>query len=143
MIDNSSMGDLFYCAPLFHTYRELESKYKAKSIINSSVWIAPYNTRIVDKKSHNITYDSMGNNAYLHSKTKSLKVIKPESPNLMLTNREIDSKYIKKFAQLLEESLVKTKYKKLYTSDSNNKVRDIEKIQNILGNIYRVSWVLI
>src|SRR5699024_2837148 len=96
MVDNIStdMGDIFYCAPLFNTYVELASKYDTKDIVDSSIWIDPNNIRINDNKNHNITYDPVGDSAYLHSKPTSLKVSRPRDPSLTLTKREIDSKYI-------------------------------------------------
>ena len=144
MIEQGSIGNIFYCGPLFYTYQDLEDNYKAKSIVNSSIWIDPNNTTIIDNINHNITYDPLGTVAYLHSDPRLIKTIKSEDFRSVLIKRKVDLNYIRNLANDLSKLLIDTPYERLFPNDPEDDLKDnVARIQNILGRVFDISWILI
>ncbi len=144
MIDNSlSMGGFFYCAPLFHTYKDLELNYNSDTILDSSIWIIPNGTRITDTNRHNITYNTNGSRAHLHSEPQEVDIFKPDDSNILLKKRKIGNEYIKKLSENLSEALVDTIYDKKYSHLIKKQKTDLEKVQTILGQVFNISWILL
>lgn len=87
--------DLYYCAPVFSSKHEMDTRYLSRSVEESSIWIDVSNAGpLSDTETHTIIYDVNGDHAFVFStEPQQLKVIRPSerSPTTVRqTSRRID-----------------------------------------------------
>ncbi|WP_139377080.1 hypothetical protein [Halobacillus hunanensis] len=140
MISLSSGRDYFYCAPLFSTRNDLQIRYGAQNIVDSSIWIDLNGSNITDNAKHNITYSQYGTKAILHSKTFPLKPFKPVVDS-NIQRRRIDKEYVHNLKNDLSEQLVGTPYQRKLSS--MGQMNDLDTVQYILSHILSTSWILL
>jgi len=57
-LEDSGLGDVLYCAPMFHTLGELEQNYLDKSVINQSIFFSPRELGTQpDNKQHYVSFE--------------------------------------------------------------------------------------
>ena len=143
MVHSMYNANIFYCTPLFSTHEDLKTKFNQNHINNSSIWIDPSNITISDNNTHNITYDKFGMDVYLHSQPTFLKTIQFKNPKEILTKRIIDKRYVEQLLENLQESLSNDKYQEINKGSLSKKLTNMERTQNILGKVYKMSWILL
>lgn len=132
----------YYCAPLFNSTKVLQDKYNTRTILDSSILIDPNSYGITDKRQHHITYNPLGNEAFLHSEPKKIETLSNIKDILNLEKVKVDMQYIENLDLNLMESISELLAKNTKLNDLFKKLNRIQRIQYITGKIYGLSWIL-
>lgn len=137
-------GNTFYCAPKFHTREDLHDSFQGGQISRRVILLDPTAVGPVGgNQRHNITYDTLGNGARLHSEVQRFDKVHNgsvlDAPDLK--KRSIGEKEIKEEAEIINEiSSDFPDAKKL--QEEHKGAPPIAIAQILLGQFYGVSWII-
>lgn len=154
---SQATGSAFYCSPIFFRRTELETKFRADIIMASSLWLDPVSVGpITDAEKHNITYGAAGVHPTLHSEPREFAkaLISEEEKISSIRSVNISDDYVKHLSdQLIAGAKDTARWEKRafgaeYADTRTLKTvveesKPIEQIQILLGQVYKVSWVLL
>lgn len=140
----AARGNTYYCAPKFHARSDLHDCFQSGAISQRVIILDPNAVAPIGGNGrHNITYDTAGRGARMHSDVMKFErihngnVLKEET----LKRREIDAKELRKEADaVLEISQDEPEAKKLLAAHRH--ASPIVRAQIVLGKYYGVSWLL-
>lgn len=138
-------GNAFYCAPRFHRSHEFETHYRSDAISSSSILIDPLDVgEISDAERHNVIYDVVGSQAMLHSEPRSFARVygggRDQAPDLR--QRRITDEFIAELSERLYRHMLDAEIQ-VHLRRALDRMRPLNRVQVILGRLYRVSWVLL
>lgn len=138
-------GNTFYCAPKFHLCHELETHFRNSSIAANTILLNPLDVgEVYDSDRHNITYNVFGQNPRLHSKprrfSKSFGGGVENAPDLK--QQPITKEYVVALSKELVGLTKGSKFKRSVTEEIE-RARPIEQVQDLLGRVYQVTWLLL
>lgn len=83
--------DVYYCAPLFTGFANLQAHYMQNQVLDFSRFFPPGSMgNIIDSESHSVSYNPTGTIGYFHSNAKKL----PETKNWNQLSRETTPKQV-------------------------------------------------
>jgi len=137
-------GDAYYCAPRFLSRAQLERHFRADQIATESVWLDPTQVGVIgDADRHHVTYSPGGAPAYLHSDARSFeRVYVPSSDLPPLKETAVSLDFVGSFSVELTELTAESKFAKLIPKRFD-RLRPVQRIQYLLGQVYEVSWILL
>tara|TARA_R100001369_G_scaffold91410_1_gene132649 strand:- start:315 stop:1049 length:735 start_codon:yes stop_codon:yes gene_type:complete len=142
---SAGRGNTYYCAPKFHTREDLHDCFQTGAISQRVILLDPNAVMPVGgNRRHNITYDTAGTGARMHSEVNKFERIHNGDilEDSTLKRREIDAKELRKEADaILELSKDDPKANKIL--DIHKDAPKIVQAQILLGRFYGVTWLLI
>jgi hypothetical protein len=141
---SAGRGNTYYCAPKFHTREDIHECFQAGDISKRVILLSPSAVAPVNgNRRHNITYDSDGRGARMHSDVQKFERVHNGDilQDSTLKRREIDAKELRKEADaIIELSQGDPIARKIL--DTHRHAPPIVRAQIVLGKFYEVSWLI-